>query len=295
MSFGQADLNADIALGEDSIYDIGSVSKQITAGAIALLVLDGDLGLDDDISDWIDVGPYEKTVTIADLIHHTSGLPDYIEQLDAGDDEVTTMQDAIDVMTDGTDDDPAFDPGTDFEYSNTNYIFLSAIVEAASDQSLVDFAAERIFAPLEMDRTEFRDDQGDLRNDQAQGYEGGDGGWEPVGSSWRQTGDGVVHAPAEDLLGWAEPFIEATASAGDIGSPEWVELMLQPGMVSDDETDYAFGLTVDGGMLTHGGSWTGYSSVLTIRPDDGVAVAVTCNIDGLDAEGLGAEVVDIWV
>ncbi len=273
------------------------MSKQFTAGAIALAVLDGDLALDDNVFDIIDgVAPsYDGVVTIDDLVHHTSGLPDYTELLDADDDEVTTMQDALDVMR-ADDFVPDFEPGTAFDYSNTNYVLMAEVIQQVTGQSFVEYSAERIFEPLAMNHSVVRDDQGDLLDGQAQGYIN-DGEWVPAGSSWQQTGDGAVHSTVGDVLNWAELFFgDSPAPDGEVGSADWLLLMLQPGSADDDGTPYAFGISLeqDGDLLTHAGAWTGYSSSLAVRPNDELAVVVLCNIDDLDADELASNVMDVW-
>ena len=292
-SFGLADVEAGTELSATSIYDLASVSKQITAGAVALLALDGELSLDDDVTEWLDIGPFPETITIGDLVHHTSGLPDYIPQLDAELSDVTTMDDAVEAITDGRDDDPLFSPGTDFDYSDTNDVLLSLIVEEASGRSLADFTAERIFTPLGMDDSRVRDDQGTPLDRQAQGYEEVAESFAPVGSAWRQTGDGSVFAPPSDLLAWARPFLEGGDGDG-VGSSEWVELMQQTGPAPDGDDEYGFGLVVGDGTLSHSGSWIGYSSALVMQPEEALAVAVACNVDRLDAESLAFDVLDVW-
>lgn len=288
---------ADVATGEpitaDTIFDIGSVSKQMTAGVIAAQVIDGVLDLDEPVSTFFGGLPAgSESATISDLIHHTSGLPDYTELLDAELDEVTDADDAIDAVRDAESN---FEPGTDFEYSNTNYVLMAELSASEGDASFVDLSEEYIFDPLQMSATVVRDDQGKLLDGQATGYEQDDNGdFEIVSSSWRQTGDGAVHSTPTDVLRWAEVFIEPTSGDDIVGSPEWVELMLQPGEVPDDGTDYAFGLTVNDGLISHSGSWIGYGSYLVIRPKAEAAVAISCNIDGFETDPLGDALLDIW-
>lgn len=295
--YGTADLGIGVAIDETTVFDIGSVSKQMTAGAIALLVVEGELTLDDDFTDHVEeLGPYDEVITVGDLMHHTSGLPDYIELLDAGDGDVTTMANALETIS-SDDGLPVIGPGVEFEYSNTNYVLLATIVERITSMSMAEFSADEIFEPLGMDATVLRDDQGVLLDDQAQGYVDDGEGWEPIGSSWRQTGDGAVHSTATDMLRWAELFLDEPGADG-LGSAAWLDLMTTPGPVADGDDRYAGGLEVigDGDDLTlrHGGSWIGYGSALTIRPSTGVAVAVACNLDGIDAEGLAETIYSAW-
>jgi CubicO group peptidase (beta-lactamase class C family) len=295
--YGGADLDAGTPMAADAVIDVASVSKQITAGAVMGLVVDGDLDLDDDITDWLpDLDVTPGTVTVADLVHHTSGLPDYIDLLDADLDEVTTADDALDALA-GVD---AEQPGTAFDYSNTGYFLLGQIVESVTGLTLVDHAAAEVFEPLGMTDSRYRDDQGRTPPGEAVGYyDEGDGTYEVAVGRWRQTGDGAVHTTATDLLRWARLFLDPPTGDG-IGSPEWLDLMRTPGPIPDvDGSRYGGGIGIDdvdgAEVLFHSGGWTGVSSHLQIRTDDDLAVAVACNVDDLDAEALADEVVDIWI
>ncbi len=293
---GLADVERNEPIAADTVFDIGSVSKQITGGVVAALVLDGAIVLDDVVGEYIDglaSGP--GSATVADLVHHTSGFVDYVDLLDADIEDVTDASDALAAIRRSA---PAFDPGTAFEYSNTNYLLLAQVSEAVSDRTFAELTESLVFSPLGMEQSIVRDDQGELLDGQAVGYERTGASWDPVMSKWRQTGDGAVHSTPLDLMRWSELFITGGRnefSNGVVGSDDWVELMLSAGDIDDDDgTGYGFGVSVGGGMVSHAGSWLGYSSWLGIRPADGVAVAVACNIDELDAEGLGLDVVDIW-
>ncbi len=300
-AYGAADLASGAALTPDSVFDIGSVSKQITAGAVMLLVLQQRVDLEADVHTYLPELPrYTQTVTVGDLVHHSSGLPDYIDQIEADYEEVTTADDALAVLSDGLDG-PAFTPGTEFEYSNTNYFLLGQLVEAVTGETLVDFAAQEVFSPLGMDHSLFRDDQHDgvLLPGQAAGHaEAGPGGWEVVWSDWQQTGDGAVHTTVGDLLRWSGVFLGAPATEGP-GSQAWRDLMLTAGPVPDEDGyDYGGGVVLDhsaGGLvLSHSGAWIGYSSALIVEPPEDLAVAVACNVDDLDAEALADAVHTVW-
>ena len=307
---GAADLDAATPIDRDSIFDVGSVSKQLTAGVIALLVVDGDLALDDDVTELLPVlGPFDDTITVGDLLHHTSGLPDYLWFIDAGLDEPTTMQDALDVIA-SDDGAPTAAPGERFEYSNTNYVLLALIVEEVTGLPFPDVVSTEILDPLDMSSSVVRDDQGVLLTGQARGYASADevevdapdvdgDGWVEFGSAWRQTGDGALHTTALDLLRWAELFLDGPVASDGLGSPAWLDVMLTPGPVADaDGTRYGGGLELGDGergpVLGHGGSWIGYSAAIAMEPASGVAVAVACNIDGDDAESRAAEILDLW-
>jgi CubicO group peptidase (beta-lactamase class C family) len=292
---GLADIERNDPIDADTVFDIGSVSKQITGGVVAALVLDGEIGLDDPVGEYIsglDAGL--ESATVADLVHHTSGLADYVDLLDADFEEVTDAGDALAAIRSSG---PNFAPGTAFEYSNTNYFLLAQVSEVVSGQSFAELTDSLVFSPLGMEQSVVRDDQGELLDGQAVGYERTGTNWDPAMSRWRQTGDGAVHSTPLDLVRWSELFLTGDRAVDDgvVGSDEWIDVMLSTGDVEDDDgTGYGFGVSVGNGMVTHAGSWLGYSSWLGMRPSEGVAVALACNIDGLDAETLGLDVLEVW-
>ena len=151
-AYGRASLERDEPFTPETLVDIGSTSKQFTATALGLLIDDGTISWDDSVSDHLNKLPdWSAQVTIDDLVHHTSGLPDYIELLEDGGVELmapSTQADAVDALR-GTR--PAFEPGSKFEYSNSNYVLLAEIVQAATGQDLPSYLDDQVFGPLDLD------------------------------------------------------------------------------------------------------------------------------------------------
>ncbi|MFT6291925.1 MAG: CubicO group peptidase (beta-lactamase class C family) [Ilumatobacter sp.] len=294
--FGLADVERNEPITAETIFDIGSVSKQITGGVIAVMSIDGVLSLNTPITQVFDRLPDgSDEITVSDLVHHVSGLPDYVDLIDAELDEATNADDAFDAIAGASD--LKFNPRTEFEYSNTNYFLLAELAGRYADTGFPALATELIFEPLGMTASVVRDDQGELLDEQAVGYTESNGDWAIVSSGWQQTGDGAVHSTPLDLIIWADTFIEPGQSGAIAGSTEWVDLMTSSGPVQDEDgTNYGFGLSMaaDGDVVWHGGSWLGYSSYVGIRSGSAVAVAVTCNIDRFDAEDLGVRILNIW-
>src|SRR5256885_4555346 len=158
--YGLANIEENVVITPRSVFDIGSTSKQFTAASILLLEKQGKLSVNDDIHKFLPELPnYGQKVTILQLLNHTSGLRDYLTLFELAGihiDSVTTDADALALIT--RQKALNFAPGTDWLYSNTGYFLLSTIVQRVSGKSLRDFAAENIFAPLEMTHTQYRDD-----------------------------------------------------------------------------------------------------------------------------------------
>ena len=159
--YGMANLEYGVPITPSSIFHVASVSKQFTAFALLLLAEEGKLSLDDDVREYVEEVPdFETTLTIRQLIHHTSGLRDQWSLLRlAGwrfEADVITQGDVLDITSRQTS--LNFNPGDEYLYSNTGYTLLAVIVERISGQSLRDFTEERIFEPLGMDDTHFHDD-----------------------------------------------------------------------------------------------------------------------------------------
>ncbi len=287
--YGTADLSTGVPIDERTTFDIASVSKQFTAAAVYLLAEAGELSLDDDVGDHVPELPdYGVPVTLDDLVHHTSGLVDYTELLgeDFADTDVTTTAQALDALA--AVPDLNFDPGSRFEYSNSNYFLLGLVVEQVDGRTLADFLADEVFAPLGMDQTVVRDDADLVVADGAEGYVAdGDGGFEPDTTNWEQAGDGAVWTSVRDLQRWA-----ANLSTFEVGGPELRRDLLAPGAVLDESgLGYGGGLTLlPGGRLEHSGAWAGFLSDLLVDPDERTSVAVLCNRDDVDPYDLAEQV-----
>jgi CubicO group peptidase (beta-lactamase class C family) len=295
--YGRAHLELDVPITPATVFDIGSTSKQFTAMSILLLAKDGRLSLDDDVRRFLPELPsYGRPITIRHLLHHTSGLRDYLTLMAlAGEsfDNVSTDEDALELLVRQRALD--FTPGSEWEYSNTGFFLLSLIVKRASGRSLREFAAARIFGPLGMTHTQFRDDHRSIVPNRAAAYDPPDstGAYHIDVSNFEQTGDGAVHTTVEDLLLWDRNFY-----SGQVGGPDVLAEMVRPGMLNDGTVlDYASGLMVSSyrGLRTvsHGGSWGGYRAELLRFPSERVSVACLCNVAGSNPTGLARRVAEV--
>jgi CubicO group peptidase (beta-lactamase class C family) len=297
--YGLANLEQTLPLTPDSVFDIGSTSKQFSSASILLLEKQGKLSVNDDIRQYIPELPdYGKKITILNLLNHTSGLRDYLElfQLSGvNTDSVTTDDEALALITHQKALD--FDPGSDWLYSNTGFFLLSVIVKRVSGQTLRDFAAENIFNPLGMSHTQYRDSHTLLIPNRAMAYDPieHNAGFTLDVSYFEQAGDGAVHTTVGDLLKWDENFYSA-----QVGGKAFLQEIQQPGSLNSGKVlTYAKGLFIAKyrGLPTvrHGGSWGGYRAELLRFPEQHFSVVCLCNRSDSNPEKRADQVADIYL
>jgi CubicO group peptidase (beta-lactamase class C family) len=296
--YGLASIEENVPITPDSVFDIGSTSKQFTAASILLLEKEGKLSINDDIRKYIpEIPDYGKKITILNLLNHTSGLRDYLTLFDlagVNTDSVTTDEEALALITRQKALD--FDPGSEWLYSNTGFFLLSVVVKRVSGQSLRDYAAANIFQPLAMSHTQYRDSHTLLIPNRAQAYDPVEKGSYTLDISYfEQTGDGAVHTTVGDLLKWDENFYTA-----QVGGKTFLAELQQPGTLNSGKAlTYAKGLDVDQyrGLraVSHGGSWGGYRAQLLRFPEQHFSVVCLCNRSDGDPEKRAEEVADIYL
>src|SRR5580765_6579321 len=156
-SYGLANIEQSVSITPQSVFDIGSTSKQFTAASVLLLEKQGKLSLNDHIRKYLpEIPDYGHKITILHLLNHTSGLRDYLTLFILGGvniDNVTTDEDALAVVA--RQKALNFVPGSEWLYSNTGFFLLSVIVKRSSGKTLREFATENIFEPLDMKHTVF--------------------------------------------------------------------------------------------------------------------------------------------
>ncbi|HSJ06788.1 MAG TPA: serine hydrolase domain-containing protein [Longimicrobiales bacterium] len=295
--YGMADLERRVPITPHTVFDIGSTSKQFAAASILLLEQQGRLSLDDNVRTHVPELPeYARSITIRHLLHHTSGLRDYIGLLTfAGSDidDVTTADEALAMIA--RQRRLNFEPGDEHLYSNSGYFLLSIIVERVAGKSLRDFAREQIFAPLGMQRTHYLGSYDDIVPDRALAYSPRGDGLRTDMSRWLQLGDGAVFTTVEDLLLWDRNFYD-----GAVGGEDLVAALQVTGTLNSGEAiAYARGLTTGEyrGVRTvsHGGAWGGYRAELMRFPEQRFSVAVLCNLASTNPTRLARQVADIYL
>ena len=283
-AFGEADLEFDIPNKPETIFEAGSISKQFTAAATVLLALEGKLNLADDVRKYVPELPaYERTITIRHLLNHTSGLRDWGEIAGlAGwprESRVHTHDHVLDILSKQRA--LNYPPGDRYSYTNSGYNLLAIIVSRVSGQPFATFSRERLFKPLGLTSTQWRDDFRRVVKGRAQAYtRSGNGPWELEMPFENVHGNGGLLTTVGDLLTWTTMLDRPTAT----WKPMVDSLHVRGILTKGDTITYALGLVVDKyrgvPMVEHSGATAGYRADLGRFPGKGIAIAVLCNAAG---------------
>jgi CubicO group peptidase (beta-lactamase class C family) len=295
--YGFANLDYGIPVSPQTVFDVGSVTKQFVAASISLLELERKLSLDDDVRRWLPELPaYERPIRLRHMIHHTSGLRDYLTLFPlAGRDHYfpISLAQILDMMS--RQRALVFLPGERSEYSNTAYMLLALVIERASGRSLAEFAKQRFFAPLGMDGSLMYDDYERIIPRRATGYDrhGGDDIRMVHNFNFDVPGDGQLYTTVLDLLRW-DQYLHGP------DRPAIHSLMLTEGTLDNGEPlGRARGLYLGEyrGLRTihHTGSSWGSRSVLMRFVKPGVAIAIACNDGMADTLALAYRVADHYL
>ena len=296
--YGMANLEHDVPLSSKSVFRTGSVSKQFAAFAMLLAEQQGKLDLDDDVRKYVPELPeIGEKITIRHLIHHTSGMRDYLVLMGLRgqrDEDFYTEDEVVDALA--RQERSNFAPGSEYLYSNSGYFLLSQIILRAAGMGLRDFSETNIFAPLKMEHTHFHDDFRRVVKHRAAGYQALDeGGFEISMTTLNMVGDGGVYTTIEDLVAWDRNFY-----TGEVGGEELRAKRVVPGTLDDGtDQDYAAGLGISKyrGLRTvsHGGSFVGFRAGMLQFPDQRFSTYVLCNVASAQPMRLAHAVSDIYL
>jgi CubicO group peptidase (beta-lactamase class C family) len=281
--YGAANVEHSVPVGTETIFQSGSVGKQLTSALVMTLVEEGRLGLDDSIRSYFPGGPESwQPITVRHLLSHTSGIPDYTT------DEFDYRRDYTenDVVAMASHLEPEFAPGTRWSYSNTGYALLGVLVRRITGEFYGDLLEKRVFAPLGMQTARVISEE-DIVPHRAAGYRLVNGvlkNQEWVAPTLNTTADGSLYLSILDLVRW-----DSGLRAGAVLKPEtWAEVYRPIRLASGKTYPYGFGWSVerDGGYLRihHGGSWQGFQSYVSRFPDHGLTVIVLANLAGADLD-----------
>ncbi len=276
--YGLANIEHGIAVNPETIFQSGSVGKQFTATAIMQLVEEGKLKLEDKISFYLgNTTAGWKSITIRNLLTHTSGIPDIPED-----------STGINLQTNYTEDDLLqkakrlkllFQPGEKWSYSNTGYILLGMIIRKVTGRFYGDVIKEKIFVPLSMETARIISEEEIVMN-RAAGYQLNNGtlknqAW--VAPSLNTTADGSIYLTILDLVKW-DAAITNKKLITDAGRTQ----MTTPVRLNNDSS-YNYGFAwflhpvIKRNAQSHSGSWQGFNSFLLKFPDDGLTIIILTN------------------
>lgn len=286
--YGQADLEWSIPNAPEVKFRLGSLTKQFTATLVLLLQQEGKLNVSDPVSKYLPDSPkaWEK-ITLAELLGHTSGIPNFTSLKEFGTWRMTAHT-AAEELAFFRDKPLEFEPGSKFAYSNSNYEVLGAVIEKVSGKTYGEMLEERIFGPVGMKSTGLDADELILPK-RAQGYVPGPHGLahavsESMTVPWAA---GSVYSTTGDLLLW-----EHALFGHKVLNDASLKLMTTPG-----KGGYGFGLFMhqEEGVtvVDHGGGIEGFNTSLAYVPERGIAVIVLANVNGDAADDMGAKLLKV--
>jgi CubicO group peptidase (beta-lactamase class C family) len=284
--YGLSNVELNVPVKPETIFQTGSVGKQFTATAVMMLVEDGKLALDDKLSKYFPESPAAwKDITVRHVLTHTSGIPDYGSPTDK----------MIDLRRDYTEDEMVrrfaavaldFPPGSKWSYSNSGYVILGVLIHRVSGKFYGDFLEERVFRPLHMDVTHIISEENIVPNRSA-GYrlvkdELKNQEW--VAPKLNTTADGALYTNLLDMAKWDAALTQQTL----LKKSSYQE-MYTPVHLNDGKT-YAYGFGWDiknfngRPLLEHSGSWQGFHMNFSRYPADKLSVVVFTNLDSEHSE-----------
>jgi CubicO group peptidase (beta-lactamase class C family) len=278
--FGKSSLQNNESVNRETMFAIGSLTKQFTCACIFLLAQDGKLSVHDKLARYFPNLARANDITLLDLMNHTSGYPDYypLDFVDRRMQKPIAAEALLEQYATGKLD---FDPGSEWSYSNTGFIVLGRVVEKVSGQSFGGFLTQRILQPLKMTHTAYEPDPNDQRL--AAGYTSfALSPAEPVGpeaKGWLGAAGGIYSTPG-DLVKWDMALMD-----GKLLQPESYRLMTTSRELSKGQVaGYGCGLSVRiqerRTVLRHSGAVSGFNAFNAMVPSTRSAVVLLCNKDG---------------
>jgi D-alanyl-D-alanine carboxypeptidase len=283
-AYGNAKLNPDLAATINMRYAIGSISKQFTAASILLLEQEGKISLNDPVSKWMPDLTRANEVTIRELLSHTSGYQDFWPQ-----DYVPPMMlkpmPPQEILNQWAKKPLDFEPGTKWQYSNTNFVIAAQIVEKITNESFFDFLKDNILKPLGLSSA-VNFDKGKLTKEDPTGYmRYGLGPLRPApeeGEGW-MAGAGELAMTPRDLAKWDISMIKQSLLNPESYKQLETEVLLKNGVGSHYGLGVQIKMMDDHRMIYHGGEVSGFTAYNAVFPDDSAAVVVLTNQDASPA------------
>lgn len=295
--YGMADLEHRIPITPSTVFDVASVSKQFAGLAIAMLVEEGKVRLDDDVHRYIPELPdFGHPITINHLLHHTSGLRDWPGTLAVAgwrfDDVISFDQILRMAMHQHS---LNFVPGAEYTYSNTGYNLLAEVVQRVTGTSFREWTQAHLFAPLGMKRSVFRDDHTMVIRDRALGYSPAPRGtWSATTNNLTALGSSSLMSTVEDLARWVINFDSAR-----VGGKSAMAMTRTRGILNDGSTiPYAFGVSHGEyrrePTVSHSGSWASFATYVVHFPELHAGVVVLANTPVVNPSRAAFQVADAF-
>lgn len=279
-SYGLANVELNVPVKPETIFQSGSIGKQFTAAAVMLLVQDGKLSLEDKITKYLVNTPQSwKEITVRNLLTHTSGLGDYPEEISLRGDY--TEDDYIRIFQKTP---LNFAPGSKWDYSNVGYVTLGIIIRRITGKFYGDFLRERLFGPLGMSTTRVIS-EADIIPNRASGYRllmGELKNQEWVSPSTNSTADGSLYLSILDLMKWDEALRKAESGSETLFTRATLQQIWTPVKLSEGRVKtYGFGWFTDSihgrRLVFHGGAWQGFKSFIIRFLDEKLTIIFLAN------------------
>jgi len=285
--YGLANVELNVAVKPETLFQSGSVGKQFVSAAVMMLVEEGKVGLDDSIVKYFPKAPESwKPILVKNLLSHTSGLAEYESseragpkgpfylRLDFTEDELLVKAEAMPIE---------FQPGEKWAYRNTNYLLLGMMIHQVTGKFYADYLTERIFAPLGMKSTRLISDA-DIIPNRSSGYEVH--GEKLQNQSWvsptfNSTADGALYFNVLDLAKWDEALYGTKLLKQSSLDRIWTVYPLNDGKPNRGHYGFGWDITAMNGhkLIEHGGAWQGFTCEISRYVDDSLTVVVLTNLD----------------
>lgn len=296
--YGLANVDANVPIDANTVFDLASFSKQFTAMGIMILAESGKLGYDDPLTKFFPEFPaYASKITVRHLLNHTSGLPDYMgvfTRLGKRDFEPTGRE-ALGMLAEIPT--PLFAPGAKWEYSNSGYVVLAQIVEKASGMSFPAFMKKNVFDPLGMSHTLVADEVRPKIANRAISYRPASDHFENIDYTPlnRIYGDGNVNTSLEDLFKWDQALY-----TDKLVAQTTLEKAFTPGKLNDGSaTTYGFGWMIGDlygrRLVQHGGAWVGFRTYIARIPSERFTVIVLSNLASFRPQVVGDQIAHVYL
>jgi CubicO group peptidase (beta-lactamase class C family) len=293
--FGLANVELQVPVKPETIFQSGSVGKQFTATAVMMLVEEGKIQLDDPLSKFFDDAPATwKEVTVRELLSHTAGFGDYPKDFDFRKDwtepELLKLVESIPL---------AYPPGTKWDYSNLGYLTLGILIHRVTGEFYGDFLQQRIFQPLGMKTTRIIS-EADIVPNRAAGYrlvKGELKNQEWVAPAINTTADGSLYFSVLDLSGWDAALYGDKLLKRSSLEQMWTPAKLKNGQPNKD--GYGFGWFIDQRhghrVIGHDGAWQGFKSAIDRYVDDQLTVVVLANLEQAEPGEIAEKVAEMYL